>query len=315
MTDEFVWTEKYRPGKLEDCVLPPRIKKTLQAFIDQGNIPTMLFTGGAGVGKTTAAIAMCKELGINYLFINASKENGVDTIKVKVDSYASTASLNKSNPRKVVILDEADWLTPGAQANLRGIIEEYSSNCTFIYTCNFKHRLIDAMHSRTITVDFTLKPEEKDQLAAFFMKRVIMILQTEGIKFEMPVLAEVIKRYFPDFRKIINELQGYTVATKTLDTGVLSQIVRGRNLDALFISLKTKNFKTMRQWVADNSGVEPAAIFRSLFDALTDKVQAGSIPPAILILSKYQYQSAFVADQEINTTACLVELMSEVEIK
>lgn len=312
ISEDFLWVEKYRPRKVADCILPERLKNTFQAYITQGSIPNLMLTGTAGVGKTTVALAMCEELGINYLFINSSDERGIDTLRVKIKGYASTISL--TGDRKVIILDEADYITPEAQAALRGAIEEFSSNCTFILTCNYKSKLIEAIHSRCSVVDFSLTSEEKPMMAAAFFKRLSEILKVEKVEFDKPALIKIVQKFFPDYRRTLNELQRYSSGGK-IDAGVLAQVSDIRNLDDLIKSLKAKDFTAMRKWVVVNADIDPARIFRKIYDGLTDYMKPASIPQSVVILSRYQYQSAFVADQEINLVACLTELMVDCEIK
>jgi DNA polymerase III delta prime subunit len=310
--EEFLWTEKYRPQKVEACILPDRIKKVFQEYVNTKNIPNLMLTGTAGVGKTTVAISMCEEIGLNYLFINSSEERGIDTLRTKIKGYASTVSL--VGGRKVIILDEADYITPEAQAALRGAIEEFSTNCSFIFTCNFKSRLIEALHSRCSVIDFTLQADEKPKMAAAFFGRIAEILDIEGISYEKNVLIEITKKYFPDYRRTLNELQRYSTSG-SIDAGILAQITSVRNIQDLVKNLKDKNFSDMRKWVVVNSDLDPIRIYRKIYDSLYEYMKPESIPQAVVILAKYQYQSAFVADQEINLVACLTELMIDCEIK
>jgi replication factor C small subunit len=269
-----------------------------------------MLTGSAGVGKTSVAVAMCEELGINYLFINSSEERGIDTLRVKIRGYASTVSL--AGGRKVIILDEADYITPEAQAALRGSMEEFSANCTFIFTCNFKARLIEALHSRCSVVDFTLSAEEKPKLALQFFKRVCDILEKENIQFDKAVLIKLVEKFFPDFRRTLNELQRYARNGK-IDASVLTQIADVKNIGDLIKSLKEKDFRSVRKWVVLNSDIDPARIYRKIYDGLYEFLKPASIPQAVVIIARYQYQAAFVADQEINLIACLTEIMVETE--
>lgn len=309
---EFLLCEKYRPHKVEDTILPYRIKKVFQDYVKEGNIPNLMLTGPAGCGKTTIAKAMCEELGLNHLFINSSDERGIDMLRTKIKGYASTISL--TGGRKVIILDEADYLTPEAQAGLRGAIEEFSENCSFIFTCNFKARLIDALHSRCAVVDFSLKGDEKAKMAMEMFKRLKTILVTEGIEYDANVLGKIVSRYFPDYRRTLNEIQRYS-SGGTIDAGVLAQVDNVRKLEELIKALKEKDFGSMRKWVVNNSDVDPAKIFRDVYDGLTEYLKPDTIPYAVVIIGKYQYQAAFVADQEINLVACLTELMVECEVK
>lgn len=310
MSDEFLWVEKYRPHKISDCILPNRLKKVFQEYVNTNQIPNLMLTGSAGVGKTTVAMALCDEIGISYLFINSSEDRGIDMLRTKIRGYASTISL--TGGRKVIILDEADYLTPEAQAALRGTIEEFSENCTFIFTCNFKSRLIDALHSRCAVVDFALKSDEKKEMAAQLFKRLKQILDSEEVKYEDAVLAELIKKYFPDYRRTLNELQKFATIGN-LDAGIIAQLSDVRKVSDLVGYLKSKDFNEMRKWVVVNSDVEPARIYRKIYDSLYEYFKPVSIPQAVVILSRYQYQSAFVADQEINLVACLTEIMVDCE--
>lgn len=309
---EFLWTEKYRPKTVSECILPERLKKVFQEYVNSKTIPNLMLTGTAGVGKTTVAIAMCEEIGINYLFINSSEERGIDTLRTKIKNYASTVSL--VGGRKVIILDEADYITPEAQAGLRGAIEEFSANCTFIFTCNFKSRLIDALHSRCSVIDFTLVNGEKPKMAALFFKRLGEILTTENIQYDKQVLIKIVEKFFPDYRRTLNELQRYA-GSGSIDAGMIAQITDVKNLSDLIKNLKEKNFGGMRKWVVVNSDIDPARIFRKIYDGLYEYMKPESIPQAVVIIARYQYQSAFVADQEINLVACLTEIMVNCEVK
>ena len=308
--EHLLWTEKYRPRTVEDCILPERLRAVFQEYVNQKEIPNLLLAGGAGVGKTTIAKAMCNEVGCDYMVINGSDENGVDTIRVKIKNYASSVSL--SGGRKVVILDEADYLTPNAQAILRNAIEEFASNCSFIFTCNYKNKIIDPLHSRCAVIEFGLKNGEKAQMASAFFKRITHILNTEKVEFDEKVIAEVVKKHFPDFRRVINELQRYSKLGK-IDVGILSQI-GDISLTQIVKHLKEKDFTSVRKWAA-TSEIDNTTFFRKLYDALYDIVKPQSIPQAVLILADYQYKQAFVADHEINLVACLTEIMANVEFK
>ena len=309
---EYLFVEKYRPHKIEECILPDRLKKVFQEYVNNDNIPNLMLTGSAGCGKTTVAKAMCEEIGLNHLFINSSEERGIDVLRTKIKGYASTVSL--TGGRKVIILDEADYLTPEAQAGLRGAIEEFSENCSFIFTCNFKARLIDALHSRCAVVDFSLKGDEKSKMAMQMFKRLKTILTDEGIEYDTQVLGKIVERYFPDYRRTLNELQRYATSGR-IDSGVLAQVDNVRKLDELIKSLKEKDFTSMRKWIVNNSDVDPSRIFRDIYDGLYEFLKPDSIPAAVITLAKYQYQQAFVADQELNLVACLTELMVECEVK
>jgi DNA polymerase III delta prime subunit len=308
--EHLLWVEKYRPQKVADCILPERLKTPFQEYVNQNHIPNLLLSGSAGVGKTTVAKALCKEIGCDYMVLNGSDENGVDTIRTKIKSYASSMSF--SGGRKVIILDEADYLTPNAQAILRNAIEEFETNCSFIFTCNFKAKIMDALHSRCAVIDFTLKNEEKEEMAASFFKRIIGILQTEKIEYEQKVVAEIVKKHFPDFRRTINELQRFSQFGK-IDIGVLAQVT-DVSLSDVTKFLKEKDFKNIRKWVASNQ-IDSQTIFRKLYDSLYDILVPQSVPQAVIILADYQYKAAFVADAEINIVACLTELMVNLEFK
>lgn len=306
MNDEFLFVEKYRPHKIVDCILPDRIKKVFQSYVDTKSIPNLMLTGNAGVGKTTVARAMCEELGVNHLFINSSEERGIGTLRTKIMSYASTISL--TGGRKVIILDESDYLTPEAQAGLRGAIEEFSANCTFIFTCNFKAKLIDALHSRCSVIDFGLLREERQKMAVMLLKRLEFVLKKEGIIYDKSVLAKIIEKFFPDYRRTLNELQRYS-NSGAIDASILSQVSDVRKIGDLVGYLKDGSFSEMRKWVVTNSDIDPAHIYRTIYDNLYNYLKPESIPQAVVIIAKYQYQAAFVADQEINLVSCLTEMM------
>jgi len=308
--DHILWTEKYRPRTVEDCILPERLKAVFQQYVNQKEMPNLLLAGGAGVGKTTIAKAMCNEIGCDYMVINGSDENGVDTIRVKIKNYASSVSL--SGGRKVIILDEADYLTPNAQAILRNAIEEFAANCSFIFTCNYKNKIIDPIHSRCAVIEFNLKNGEKQKMAAAFFKRITHILDTEKVEFDEKVIVEVVKKHFPDFRRVINELQRYSKLGK-IDVGILSQI-GDISITQIIKHLKEKDFTSVRKWAA-STDIDNTTFFRKLYDALYDIAKPQSIPQAVIILADYQYKQAFVADHEINLVACLTEIMANVEFK
>lgn len=312
MSNDFLWVEKYRPHKIEDCVLPDRIKKAFQEYVNNGEIPNLLLSGPAGCGKTTAAMAMCDEIGCNYLFINSSEERGIDVLRTKVVGYASTVSL--TGGRKVIILDEADGLTPDTQDALRGVIEKFSDNCSFIFTCNFKAKIKDAIHSRCAVVDFTLKSSEKPTMAAKMFKRVNEILNIEGVEYDKQVLIKIVEKYFPDYRRLLNELQRHAVSGN-IDAGIIGQLDGIKSLSELIKALKDKDFGTMRKWVVMNSDIDPSRIYRTVYDGLNEYLKPESVPAAVVTLAKYQYQAAFVADQELNLVACLTEIMVECEVK
>jgi DNA polymerase III delta prime subunit len=308
----YLWVEKYRPRTIEDCVLPERLKTTFREFVKNGSIPHLILAGGAGTGKTTVARALCDELNMQHLFLNGSDESGIDTFRMKIKGYASSLSLTGS--KKAIIIDEADYLNPNSiQPALRGAMEEFEDNCRFIFTCNYKNRIIEPLHSRCTVVDYRLKAEEKPKMARDFMRSVEHILKSEGVTFSSKVLAEFIMKYFPDFRRTLNELQTYAVSHgDRVDEGILSVVV-DVSLGELVRALKDRNFRDMRQWVAQNGNEDAARLYRKIYDHLYEILKKETIPPAVLILAKYQYQAAFVADQELNLTACLTELMADCE--
>lgn len=309
--EHLLWTEKYRPKTIENCILPERLKKPFQEYVNQKNIPNLLLAGGAGVGKTTVAKAMCEEIGCDYIVINGSDESGIDTFRNKIKNYASSMSL--AGGRKVIIIDEADYLNPNStQPALRNAIEEFASNCSFIFTCNYKTRIIEPLHSRCAVIDFGLKNGEKTSMAGQFFKRIQSILQSEKVEFDNAVVAELVKKHFPDFRRVINELQRYSQFGK-IDTGVLAQI-GDVAINEIVGYIKTKDFGAIRKWVG-SSDVDANILFRKLYDALYDVLKPQSVPQAVLIIADYQYKNAFVADPEINIVACLTELMVGVEFK
>lgn len=312
MTESFLWVEKYRPSTVNECILPDRLKSIFQEFVDRKEIPNLMLTGSAGVGKTTVAKAMCDEIGMNHLYINASENRGIDVLRTTIRNYASSVSL--TGGKKVIILDEADYMTADAQAAMRGAIEEFAANCTFIFTCNFKAKLIDAIHSRCSVIDFTLRADEKKDMIVQFFKRMQDVLDKEDINYDKAVLAKIIEKYFPDYRRTLNELQRYS-SSGSIDAGIVAQLSDVRKIGDLAKSLKDKNFGEMRKWVVVNTDVDPATIYRKIYDSLNDYFAPHSIPQAVVILSKYQYQSAFVADQEINMVACLTEIMVDCEFK
>ena len=310
--EHLLWVEKHRPQTVEDCILPDRLKKPFQEYVNQKQIPNLLLSGGAGVGKTTIAKALCNEIGCDFMVINGSDESGIDTFRTKIKNYASSMSL--SGGRKVIIIDEADYLNPNStQPALRNAIEEFASNCSFIFTCNYKNRIIEPLHSRCAVIDFGLKNGEKAKMASAFFKRIQSVLQSESVDADDAVLAELIKKHFPDFRRVINELQRYSQFGK-IDSGILSN-TSNANIKELIKSLKEKDFGSMRKWVVQNLDNEPQAIFRQIFDSANDHLEKNSIPQLVLYLADYQYKAAFVADQEINMVACLTELMVGVEFK
>ena len=309
---EHLWVEKYRPSTLQDIILPSQLKQDFELIVKQRELQNMLLTGTAGTGKTTVAKALCKMLNLDYIIINGSEESGIDTLRNKIKQFASSVSLEGGY--KVVILDEADYLNPqSTQPALRGFIEEFSANCRFILTCNFKNRIIEPLHSRCSVVEFAIPKGQKQVMAAKMMERLGHILTNEGVSYEEPVLAELIMKYFPDFRRTINELQRYGVSGQ-IDSGILIN-VNDVSVSNLMNHLKVKDFRKMRQWVADNIDIEPAAMFRKIYDSSTEYIDPQSIPQLILILADYQYKDSFVADHELNMVACLTEIMAGVQFK
>ena len=307
---ESLWVEKYRPHTIADCILPEEYKSTFQSYVDRKEIPHLLLCGGPGTGKTTVARALCDEIGCDYLMINGSDESGIDTFRTKIKTYASSMSL--TGGKKVIIIDEADYLNPNStQPAMRAAMEEFAHNCTFIMTCNFKNRIIEPLHSRCAVIEFKLRKEDRPKMAMAFMKRATEILNNEKIPFDKAVLAEVVKKHFPDYRRVLNELQRYSVSGK-IDTGILSSIA-DVSINELVSALKDQNFGAMRKWVADFGAEDPARVYRKIYDSLYDVIDKSTIPNAVLILAKYQYQSAFVPDQELNMVACLTEMMVEVK--
>ena len=312
--DEFVWVEKYRPKTIEECILPDNIKKTFQDFLDKGEVPNLLLSGPPGCGKTTVAKALCEELGVDYYVINGSDEGRfLDTVRNNAKNFASTVSLSSTAKHKVVIIDEADNTTPDVQLCLRAFTEEFIGNCRFIFTCNYKNKIIAPLHSRCSVVEFGIRGKERQQLAGHFFKRLQDILVLERVDFEGKVLAELINKHFPDWRRVLNELQRYSVSGK-IDSGILAAFSNVKT-DDLFKFLKEKDFPATRKWVVDNLDNDPTVLLRSIYDALYSHLAGPGIAAAVLIIAKYQYQSAFVADQEINMLACLTEVMVECEFK
>ena len=311
MSESLIRVEKYRPKSIEDCILPETIKRTLRDVVKLNKIPNMMFTGTSGIGKTTAARAICNETQADYLIIYGSDEGRmIDTLRTKLTQFCSTISLSGS--RKVVIIDEADYMNADSvQPAMRNFTERFADNCSFIFTCNYKNRIIEPIHSRCSVWDFSLKNGEKQVIAARFMKRVESILAAESIDYDKEVIAKLVLKHFPDFRRVLNELQRYSTSGE-INSGVLANI-KEMNLKELIDSLREKNFSKMRQWVVANVDNDPATVYRKIYDELYNVVDKGSIPQAVLTIAEYQYKSAFVADQEINLVACLVELMAECE--
>jgi len=313
MQDEFLWVEKYRPKTVKDTILPNSLKATFQQFVDQDNVPNLLLTGRAGVGKTTIAKAMLEQIGADYIIINGSMNGNIDTLRTEISNFASSVSF--TGGRKYVILDEADYLNPNStQPALRNFMEEFSKNCGFILTCNFKNRIIEPLHSRCSVIEFKIANEDKQQIAAQFYKRVTNILETENVEFDKSTVAELVKTYFPDWRRVLNELQRYA-STGRIDSGVLAN-KSADNLNALITLMKERNFTEVRKWVAENTDIDSAVLYRSLYDLLPTKIgSTQSIADAIIILAEYQYKEAFVANSEINRVAALATLMAEVDWK
>ena len=310
--EDFLWVEKYRPKTIEECVLPDALKQTLSEFISKGDIPNLILSGGPGVGKTTAAKAMLDELGLTYMFVNGSEESGIDVLRTKIKNFASTVSLHGG--RKYLILDEADYLNPqSTQPALRGFIEEFHKNCGFILTCNYKNLIIPALQSRCSVIDFVIPNAEKAKLAQQFFKRVMEILNENEIKFNEKVVAELINNHFPDWRKVLNELQRYSVSGE-IDAGILVNL-GDKNIKDLMAMMKKKEFTNVRKWVVDNLDNDSDKLFRSIYDNLYEFVDPSSIPHVVVALGEYQYKAAFVADLEINMMACLTEIMGRVKFK
>lgn len=312
MSKQYLWVEKYRPQTIEECILPESMKQTFREFINSGELPNFLFAGSAGVGKTTVAKALCNEVGAEYLFINGSEESGIDILRNKIKNFASSVSL--TDAKKVVILDEADYLNANStQPALRGFIEEFSNNCRFIFTCNFKNRIIEPLHSRCAVVEFKVENKERAEIMASFFKRVIGILKAENVECDKSVVAELVSKHFPDYRRILNELQRYSVSGK-IDAGILVNLGE-ESFNELAKNLKAKNFNEVRKWIAKNSDMESTELFRKLYDKSSDIVDQNSIPQLVLILADYQYKAAFVADRELNTMAALTEIMGSLKFK
>ena len=311
---DFIWVEKYRPKTIEECILPEHIKKTFKDFLSMGEIPNILLYGPPGIGKTTVAKALCDELGVDYYVINGSDEGRfLDTVRNTAKNFASTVSLSSEANHKVIIIDEADNTSKDVQLLLRAFTEEFSSNCRFIFTCNFKNRIIEPLQSRCSAVEFGIKGKEKQKLAGQFFKRIISILEIENIKYDKKVLAELINKHFPDWRRVLNECQRYSISGE-IDSGILAKIEE-INVNDLIKSLKEKNFPQVRQWVVDNLDNDPSVLLRYVYDALFDALEGPGIAAAVLIIARYQYQIAFVADQEINILAALTEIMVECNFK
>lgn len=312
MSNEFLWVEKYRPRKIADTILPEHLKQTFQAIVDNGQMLNMMFTGTAGLGKTTVARALCNEMGLDYIIINGSEEGNIDTLRGKIKQFASSISLQGGH--KVVILDEADYLNPqSTQPALRAFMEEFSSNCRFILTCNFKNRIIEPLHSRCGVYEFNTSKKDMAELAGQFMKRLKYILEQENVKYDNATLASVISKHMPDWRRVINEVQRYATIGSDITGGSMAPL--RDNFSDLIAALKGKDFKKMRSWVVNNQDLDSSAILRGLYDRMNDHVQPQSIPQLVLILADYQYKDAFVADHELNMVACMTEIMAGVSFK
>ena len=313
MREEFLWVEKYRPRNIVTCVLPTETKKIFIDFVNNNEIPNLLLCGTSGVGKTTVAKALCNELEADFVLINGSEERNIDTLRVKIKQFASTVSLTVDGGPKIVILDEADYLNPqSTQPALRGFIEEFSKNCRFIFTCNYKNRIIQPLHSRCSVIDFTIEAGQKPQMASEIFQRILYILTDEKVEYNDKVVVEVVNKFFPDFRRMLNEIQKYS-ASGRIDSGILANL-DDESFNELLSFIKEKEFSKMRKWVALNIHNDPQTIYRKIYDSFFTKFENNSVPQAIIILSDYTYKSAFVADQEVNMVACLTELMMECKI-
>ena len=311
---DFIWVEKYRPKTIEECILPDNTKKTFQSFLDKGEIPNMLLAGPPGIGKTTVAKALCNQMGVDYYVINGSDEGRfLDTVRNNAKNFASTVSLSSTAKHKVIIIDEADNTTPDVQLALRAFTEEFVGNCRFIFTCNYKNKIVSPLHSRCAVIDFSIKGKDRVELAGQFFKRLQQILDQEAIGYDPKVLAELINKHFPDWRRVLNEIQRYSVGGK-IDSGILASFSDVKTND-LFKRLKEKDFPAVRKWVVDNLDNDPIVLLRSVYDAIYSHLDGPGIAAAVLIIAKYQYQSGFVADQEINMLACLTEIMVECNFK
>ncbi len=307
---DYLWVEQYRPPSIKECILPERLKSVFQAFVDKNQVPNLLLSGGPGVGKTTVARALLNELDLDYIIINGSMKGNIYTLRTEISQFASTVSF--TGGLKYVILDEADYLNPqSTQPALRNFMEEFSNNCGFILTCNFKNRIIEPLHSRCSVVDFTMTNKEKAGLASQFMKRVENILKMKGVEFDQKVIAELIMKHMPDWRRVLNELQRYSVTGK-IDVGILTTL-SDESFDSLVSMMKNQDFTGIRKWVVDNADIESSTLFRKLYDYANKKMKPMSVAQMVLILAKYQYQAAFVVDHEINNVACLLEIMTDCE--
>lgn len=311
--DQFLWVEKYRPQTIDECVLPEALKNTFKEYISQGELPTFLFSGTAGVGKTTVAKALCMEVGAEYIMINGSDEGrSIDVLRNTIRGFASTVSL--TDAKKIVIIDEADYMNANTvQPALRSFIEEFSNNCRFIFTCNFKNRIIEPLHSRCAVIEFKIESKDKQQIAGTFFKRATQILKNENVEFDPKVVAELITKHFPDYRRILNELQRYSVSGK-IDSGILVNMSEDSYKD-LIKNMKEKNFTEVRKWVGKNTDIDSVTLFRELYDTASTNMDVASIPQLVLLLADYQYKAAFVADHELNTMAALTEIMAQCKFK
>ena len=310
--ETFLWVEKYRPTSIDACILPNSLKDSFSEFVKNKHIPNLILSGGPGIGKTTVAKAMVEQIGATWMMINGSEESGIDILRTKIKNFASTVSLEGG--RKYIILDEADYLNPqSTQPALRGFMEEFHKNCGFILTCNYKNRLIEPLHSRCSVVDFIIAKGDKPKLASDFFNRVKMILSDENVKFDQKVVAELLNKYFPDWRRILNELQRYS-ASGQIDAGILVNLSEV-NINELMEALKRQEFTNVRKWIVNNLDNDPVRIYRRIYDSLYDNIDKSTIPHAVIILAEYSYKSAFVADQEINLLACFTEIMAQVKFK
>ena len=310
--ETFLWVEKYRPTSIDACILPNSLKDSFSEFVKNKHIPNLILSGGPGIGKTTVAKAMVEQIGATWMMINGSEDSGIDILRTKIKNFASTVSLEGG--RKYIILDEADYLNPqSTQPALRGFMEEFHKNCGFILTCNYKNRLIEPLHSRCSVVDFIIAKGDKPKLASDFFNRVKMILSDENVKFDRKVVAELLNKYFPDWRRILNELQRYS-ASGQIDAGILVNLSEV-NINELMEALKKQEFTNVRKWIVNNLDNDPVRIYRRIYDSLYDNIDKSTIPHAVVILAEYSYKSAFVADQEINLLACLTEIMAQVKFK
>ena len=311
---DFIWVEKYRPKTIEECILPNNTKKTFQSFLDKGEIPNMLLAGPAGCGKTTVAKALCNQLGVDYYVINGSDEGRfLDTVRNNAKNFASTVSLTATAKHKVIIIDEADNTSNDVQLLLRAFIEEFAGNCRFIFTCNYKNKILEPLHSRCAVIEFGIKGKDRQSIAAQFFKRIQEILDAEGVEYDNKVLVELVNKHFPDWRRVLNEIQRYSVSGK-IDSGILATF-SDVAVNELVKNLKQKNFAEVRKWIVSNLDNDTTVLLRRIYDACYTSLTNASIPAAVLIIAKYQYQAAFVADQEINMLACLTEIMVECEFK